>query len=353
MLKQTSRFTTEASALAGQTEIHDPGTCVETRHNRSHITTDHTSRNEKRKMLKKTITSAVVALGLCLAMTSPTIADIWVGAGGGGDGATWQDGLNWDDGNVPGGSSANIGTGDSVVLNWTTTATTADLDLTGGSTLTIRTNLAVGGDFDFYLGSAHVVIESGTVTAGDDLKMDNDASTFKMMGGSFENGVSPSQIGYFRMTDSGSRLEISGGSFSIEDDVNIQGTLQIIGDSATAIDFGTNGHEVTLQSVVELLFKDGGISTIDIVGNAALSGTLDVTLDGGFVLPGINTDYLIIDAGTRSGTFGTVNLPSGDWALNYAGSNVVLSYTAAIPEPSSMSLLALSGLAMLRRRRRA
>ena len=227
-----------------------------------------------------------------------------------------------------------INNGDSVLLDRTTVTTASDLDLSGGSELTIKTTLAVGGDFDFQ-GAAHVVIDGGNVTAGDDLKMDNEASTFKMLGGSFENGVSDSQDGYFAMTHSASRLEISGGSFIIDDRVTIAGTLEVIGDSATRILFCANGQDnVTLNGTVELVLKDGGITTIEGgAGNVALSGTLDVTLDPSFKLPTDATDYDLVVAGTAmTTTFDTVNLPSDDWSLSYTdGTTVLLSYVGTVP----------------------
>ncbi|MEQ8715239.1 MAG: LamG-like jellyroll fold domain-containing protein, partial [Cyclobacteriaceae bacterium] len=51
-----------------------------------------------------------------------------------------------------------------------------------------------------------------------------------------------------------------------------------------------------------------------VVGTAFLGGTLDVTL--GYT-PTSGDEIVIIDAGTVSGTFTTVNLPSGDWTLSY------------------------------------
>ena len=80
-----------------------------------------------------------------------------------------------------------------------------------------------------------------------------------------------------------------------------------------------------------------------------------MTLDAGFVLPGIDTNYTLISAGSLSGGFTTVDLPNAvDWAVNTVGNDVVLSYTASsIPEPATMSLFALGGLALLRRRCRA
>ena len=232
-----------------------------------------------------------------------------------------------------------INNGDSVLLDRTTVTTASDLDLSGGSELTIKTTLAVGGDFDFQ-GAAHVVIDGGTVTAGDDLKMDNEASTFKMKSGSFENGLSPTEDGYFNMTHTNSLLEISGGSFIIDDRVDIAGTLQVIGDSATKILLGANGEDsVTLNGTVEIVLKDGGITTIECgAGNAALSGTLDVTLDPSFT-PASGDYDLIVAAATMSGTFAATNLPSADWSLNYVDGDTTVKLTYTAPFPGALIIV--------------
>jgi hypothetical protein len=299
-----------------------------------------------RSMSMSKMNRILTVVTMIVAMAATSWGHLWTGTAGDGLWFTDGPGGNWNGETAPTGA-ANIGNGDSVLIDSTTTPETTamgggDLDLTGGSTLTIKTDLVVGGDFDFYSGSAHVVIDGGTVTAGDDLKMDNGASTFKMLGGSFENGLSPTESGYFNMTDSASRLEISGGSFTIEDYATISGTLQVIGDSATKILLGSNGDAVTLNRTVEIVPNATGITTIEAVGNVALSGTLLVGLDA---LTGPST-MTLITAGTITGTFGTVTITKdatpltlgtiplavGEYFLDYAGgsgTDVVLSVNVA------------------------
>jgi hypothetical protein len=298
---------------------------------------------------------SIVAVA-ALMLAAPALGASWIG----GTDLLWKTGANWTGGVAPGGGGTNIGTNGlaNVLLDWTTTATTSDLDFNGGSTLTIKTNLAVGGDFDFYSGSAHVVIESGTVTAGDDLKIDNEASTFRMISGSFENGTDPGQTGYLNLTNSDSRLEISGGSFTIEGYATIAGTLQVSGDSATKILFGANGADVSLNNNVDIVLKDGGITTIEGgTGAMNLSGTLTLWLHSEFTPTNGQEFDIVTSLGTRNGTF-TDNL-SGDWSIAYLDDVDVEGVPTDIvrvtyaPEPATMSLLAIGGLALIRRRKRA
>jgi hypothetical protein len=88
---------------------------------------------------------------------------------------------------------------------------------------------------------------------------------------------------------------------------------------------------------------------LNVSGSATFAGTLDVSLADGFVpLPGDVFD--IIDAGSVTGTFTTVNLPDGNlFDLTYTPTGVVLT---AIPEPASMGLLTAGSLILLTRRRR-
>ena len=210
---------------------------------------------------------SIVAVA-ALMLAAPALADNWLGTAGDG---LWKTGANWDSGNPPISGGTAIENGDSVLLDWMTTAATSDLDLNGGSELTIRTDLTVGGDFDFQ-GAAHVIIESGTVTAGDDLKMDNEASTFKMLGGSFENGVDPGETGYLNMTNALSRLEISGGSFIIEDYVqNMSGTLQVT-ENLNIIDTALNRFHDTNPETLSRQKSGEGSSKIGFSNTGVCSG---------------------------------------------------------------------------------
>lgn len=103
------------------------------------------------------------------------------------------------------------------------------------------------------------------------------------------------------------------------------------GMAATATTFG---GDVTFTTDNSLLMQIGGpiagaqFDQISVVGSAALGGTLDVALLGGF-LPTAGQSFPLIKYGVRDGTFATVNLPplpsSLAWSIDYGANALALS----------------------------
>jgi len=135
------------------------------------------------------------------------------------------------------------------------------------------------------------------------------------------------------------------------------GLLHIVGDAAS---INTGGYTQNANSTLELDIN--GISPIVVSGDATLAGYLDV---GFLTAPSPNSFFTILeltDAGhSVGGTF--AGLPDG--AVFAAGGSplvVQIDYFGGIddndvvlhvlPEPATLSLLTLGGLALLRRRRR-
>ena len=274
-------------------------------------------------MIKKALT--VVTMIVALAATS--WGHYWDGSENDG---LWNTPLNWDEGSVPTGSIF-IENGDSVLLDTPQSAGEMEVN-NANTTLTIKSALDTGGDSEIRNGGTIIIGTGGSWVLDDDMKMDTGVATLIVTDGSFETGLSTSQDGYLNMTDSASRLEISGGSFIVEDKTTINGTLQVIGDTATRISLCDNGEDSVWLNKVELVLKDGGITTIEAGASIGLGALLDVTLDPSFT-PAAG-DYDLIVAATRSGTFATTNLPSTDWSLSYVTDTteiVRLTYSGSAP----------------------
>jgi hypothetical protein len=292
--------------------------------------------------MKKTISILAIA-GLVLALTAPTWAATVTWDAGGVADQKWSTAANWTGDVLPGaGDTAVIAGGYSAVLDSSVASITA-MEVDGGATLTVKTGavLMMSGGFTVESG-ATVLQEDGSITTG---------------GG----GTSGGDI-HIR---SGGIYTIEGGTWQIGGDPHILsdnsggGTLKIIGFGATINvrdDYkmwNASGQDGTL----ELVLKGTGISPINVRGYMQLTGILDVSLDPSFVLPTITTDYDFLvnyDEFTVNQQLDSYNLPNEtDWSLTYLDGNAGVRLTyVPVPEPATMSLLAIGGIALIRRRRK-
>jgi T5SS/PEP-CTERM-associated repeat protein len=117
--------------------------------------------------------------------------------------------------------------------------------------------------------------------------------------------------------------------------------------------------DLVLGTAARLVAELGGTQpgsqydTVGFGGRAALAGTLDVDLLGGFQpQAGQTFDILDFDPGDLSGRFSAFDLPDLGGGLSWDTSNLYTTGTiTVIPEPTTLALLALGGaLALLRRR---
>ena len=250
-------------------------------------------------------------------------------------------------------------------VNWDVTAdvgarTAGTLDIDGGSTMTMyNTGVQIGGSsagtmtvtgsgshYDGTLGNKSITFGNNAAALGT-LNVEDGGwvETYQMAMG--QNGSSVATV-----TGAGSKLTASN-------------RLQVgrVGTPSVTLTVADGG----LVQTALLQFGEGGEST---VGNVHMAGggilavlgnkTANPFVNGGlFTFSGTPTSEIQYDAGA-----GFVNMNGAildtDYTLTYAltgGPTVngqdLSGYTVLtiIPEPSSMSLLALGGLALLRRRR--
>jgi hypothetical protein len=228
-----------------------------------------------------------------------------------------------------------------------------------------------GGTFD---SAAHVIVgnsgtgmfqlNDGDATVGTYLQIGRTGNgTVQQTGGTMAvNRVHATDPGVVIASHTGGvgTYEISGGSLTVaatNGGISVgtttntsNGTFRVIGDDA-AIDIGTN-YLQNAPSVLDLVI-DTGISAINVGGDATLDGTLSVLFTE---TPSLGQQFTIMSyEGTLSGEFSTfdelVDSPLGAdsilLSIDYgAGSNGSVVLTV-VPEPGTLALAALGGLAIV------
>lgn len=222
----------------------------------------------------------------------------------------WSNSANWCGGITP--SSANVTSAISV-------AESASLNETN----------------DFVLNGAIFVVDNGvefTIDLNDNILTLQNGAIFT------NNGTVTFQSGT-QITDPSGNFINSGtlkgsGTFNSNFINPLEGTIAP-GASSGCTNFGADfTNSGTLEIEIDGITPCTEHDQITVVGTANLGGTLNVTL--GYT-PEDEDEIVIIDAGTVSGAFGTVNLPDENWSIEYDSPHAgEVSLTFTSPEGGTL-----------------
>jgi hypothetical protein len=132
----------------------------------------------------------------------------------------------------------------------------------------------------------------------------------------------------------GGLLNISGGTLSVLSGSRVQ-AVAMNESSGSTLQIGLDGPSAS---------ENGQIIIDD---TAIFAGTLDVTLEGGFI-PTAGEEFQLFSFGSETGQFSTIDLPTGtQWDLSQLYTTGIIT---AVPEPGAPMLSILSVAGMLLRR---
>ena len=151
----------------------------------------------------------------------------------------------------------------------------------------------------------------------------------------------------FTSLDIASELGLAGNTAS-----NVTGTLNLNGPDVTitGTDLDANGSANT--AALNWLVDDGGVSTISLLGAADLTGALLGMEEDAGENVAFGSTFTLIDGQSITGGF-VDNSAAYDFAIVSGGSGQQLIATNVVPEPGTVVLLSLGGLALAARRRKA
>jgi hypothetical protein len=329
---------------------------------------------------------AACLLAACLAAPL-AYAERWTGLG---DGVNWEDPANWNNDVLPasGGSptlgTATIANGGSVNLSSTQSIniarigagadTSGTLNILAGANLTATALSTDPGGISRVAsgGGTGTINQSGGSTKYHMLQLGLSAGstgTYNLSGGSFEIARTVKSVSLHVGEDGTGTFDISGGSFATRGGLVLGtettgiGTFRVNGSAATSINVGSIGNTSgfwtqNAGSTLDLRFDAGGVTKIfiDQVGDSggdvtfSLNSFLNVDFLSG---PAFGT-WVVMEwegAVTNQGLAFANTVDTNIWSFSINEVNKTLSVTA-VPEPSTLALVALAALGLIAARRR-
>jgi hypothetical protein len=216
------------------------------------------------------------------------------------------------------------------------------IDFGGGNILAHFATNAAAGTFTLAGTQSQSLTTSGGSFTNAGIFTVNTGSTFTVGGTSFnftQTGGTSTIDGTLTNTSTG-KLSVNGGSlfgggtlgYAVTDAATITP-----GDSATKTGMLTVGRTYTQSAAGALDIAIGGTTVgtqydqLKVNKSASLGGTLNVSLINGFI-PTIGSTFAIVNAGSRSGTFGQVNglgiNSSEHFSISYTGTGAMLTVVA-------------------------
>jgi hypothetical protein len=234
-------------------------------------------------------------------------------------------------------SPGSIITVDGGLLGLMDFRTSGNALMSGSSSMTAQQSVQVG----FNSAAALLRIEAGSRVTCNGLFQQNDGITRLLTGAELRFGAQPGLL-------MGGAL-FAGGSI-VGTLNNVGGTVHP-GDSPGRLNITGNYAQSaggTLSIEIAGAPETAQFDVLQVTGTASLAGTLVVTHSG--EAPGPLDEWNIVSAGTRTGTFATVQLPSPDWHACYLPGLVQIRFGHFCPCPGDLDgdrVVSLSDLAVL------
>jgi hypothetical protein len=325
------------------------------------------------------ISSRLAACLLAACLAAPLArAETWTGLG---DGVSWENTNNWNNNVLPftGGTTAQgealIGNGDEV--NLSSTQTINMVRVGAGAGLSGTLNILTGADLTATTanqvsrvgsgGGNGTINQSGGSTDYHALQIGlnpGSTGTYNLSGGSLDIARGLNTVSLYVGQDGTGTFDMSGGSLATRTGVVLGtattgiGTFRVNGSTATSINVGSIGDQSgfwtqNAGSTLDLRFDAGGVTKIfiDQVGGGGgdVTFSLNSFLNVGFLSGPVFGSWVVMEwegAVTNQGLAFANTVDTNIWSFSINEVNKTLSVTA-VPEPSTLALVALAALGLI------